>query len=299
MHAQPSPAANGGFAGARLVAGATDAIWRSPLTGTHRRWAARDDAEELLAMAIGASPDGAAGHAEPTAAQRRRFDALVDRRVAGEPMALLRGHVDFCGLTLIVRPGVFVPRPSSEMLAAEAIRRLRRRSDPVAIDVACGIGPVALAVAHTVGGARVVGVDISAAALTVARVNRRRLGIHNVEFRRGDLLSAVPRALREQVDVMTAHPPYVPRGEVRFLPREIRRHEPRHTLTDASADGLGMVRRLAQAAPSWLRRGGWLLIELSPDRARPAAAVLRGAGLDAVRVITEAGAPTRVVAGRV
>jgi release factor glutamine methyltransferase len=282
-----------------LLADATQAIWQSPMAATHRRWAAREDAEELLTLATGTEPGDANGAGERfSASQQRRFAALVDRRVAGEPMALLRGYVEFRGLRLVVRPGVFVPRPSSETLAARAIRRLQRRWRPTLVDVACGVGPVALAVAHAVPNARVVGVDISATALAVARINQQRLRIRNAEFHRGDLLSSVPRALRERVDVMTAHPPYVPRGDVRLLPKEITRHEPRHTLTDASTDGLGMVRRLADEAPAWLRRGGWLLIELSPDRAGPAAAELRTVGLADVRILHEVGTPTRIVAAR-
>lgn len=296
-----SPSPNPELTRARLLADATQAIWRSPLTGEHRRWAAHDDAEELLTVATGDERGSAngAGDERLSALQRRRFAALVDRRVAGEPMALLRGYVEFRGLRLMVRPGVFAPRPSSETLAARAIRRLHGRRMPALVDVACGVGPVALSVAHAVPHARVVGVDISAAAVAVARINKQRLGLRNVEFHCGDLLTPVPRALLGRVDVMTAHPPYVPRGDVRLLPKEISRHEPRHTLTDASADGLGMVRRLADEASVWLRRGGWLLIELSPDRARLAGGELRMAGLAGVRIISERGTPTRIVTGRV
>lgn len=283
----------------QLVRAAAEEIWRSRFTGIERQWGARADAAELLSMATGAPPRGAGGAAGPlTKAQRKRFDSLVARRISGEPMALLCGHVDFCGLRLDVRPGVFVPRPSSETLAGEAVRRLRRRSAPVAVDVACGIGPVALAIAHAVPGARVVGVDISKAALAVAKANRDRLGIRNARFRRGDLLDPVPRRLRRCVDVLTLHPPYVPRAEVRLLPREVTDHEPRHTLTDASADGLGLVRRLAGEALAWLRPGGWVLVELSPDRTRGAMAALRAGGLDGVRVITDRRTLTRVVVGR-
>jgi len=101
------------------------------------------------------------------------------------------------------------------------------------------------------------------------------------------------------VDVITLHPPYVARDELRELPEEIRRFEPVHTLTDRSADGLGLVGRTASEGPRWLKPGGWLLVEVSPDRARSAASVLRRNGFGEVRSTMDRGFKvTRVLVGR-
>ena len=98
---------------------------------------------------------------------------------------------------------------------------------------------------------------------------------------------------------MTLHPPYVARGEMRELPQEIRRFEPVHTLTDRSRDGLGLIGRATAGAPGWLKSGGWLLIEVSPDRARGTATVMRRAGFTDVRSTVDRGFKvTRVLVGR-
>lgn len=254
---------------------------------------ARADAVELLDLAT----DGTGSDRVPTKEERKKFKALLKRRLDGEPMALIIGYVDFMGLRFNVRPGVFAPRQSSTITSMLAISRLRRRATPVAIDVATGAGPIAIAVARAVPKARVYGTDIAADAIKQSRENARANGIRNVHFRRSDVLSGLPRELKGNVDVITSHPPYVPVDEVVDLPVEVSAFEPEHTLTDQSDDGLGIVRQLARESAEWLRPGGWLLIELSPDRARPAAAALRR-HLSSVRTLGERGDVTRVVSGR-
>ena len=277
-----------------LVAGAAVQIMRSPATGSERHADAQADAVELLDIAT----DGASADRAPTSDERAVFDDLLERRLRGEPMALLRGYVDFMGMELAVEPGVFAPRTSSEALVKAAVNRLKGRRTPTAVDVATGAGPVALGIGRAVPRARVVGTDISADALRIARGNARRVQVPNVSFRRGDLLSGLPRGLRGAVDVITCHPPYVPLAEVDTLPAEISRYEPSHTLTDGSDDGMGMVRLLAESAPIWLRPGGWLLVEVSPDRGRLAMAAFRR-HLVEVATLGDRRDYTRVVAGQV
>lgn len=256
----------------------------------------RIEAEDLLAFVLGGE-EPAPDRVVPPAAGRR-FERLVARRARGEPLAYLKGFTLFRGLEVRVRPGVFVPRDSSEFLALQAVRRLRGRRRPVAVDLATGAGPVALAVANEVRGAEVYGTDLSREAVTVARANARRLGLR-ATFLRGDLYGPLPRRLAGRVDVVTLHPPYVARGELRDLPLEIRRFEPVHTLTDRSPDGLGLVERAVAEGWSWLEPGGWILIEVSPDRARSVATVMRRAGLRDVRSTVDRGFKvTRVVVGR-
>jgi len=236
--------------------------------------------------------------AEVSAAQRRRFQVMVDRRAAGEPVQLIKGYALFRGLEILSRPGVFVPRDSTEFLAEQAIRRLRRRRRPVAVDLATGGGTVALAIADEVRGVRVFGTDISREAIRVARRNAERLRLRGT-FLVGDLFGALPSRLHGRVDVITLHPPYVARGELRELPEEIRRFEPVHTLSDRSVDGLGLVGRTAAEAETWLKPGGWLLVEVSPDRARAVAGVLRRNGFADVRSTVDQGFKvTRVLVAR-
>jgi release factor glutamine methyltransferase len=144
----------------------------------------------------------------------------------------------------------------------------------------------------------VYGADLSEEAVRLARRNARRLGVR-ARFVSGDLFDPLPRSLRGSVDVITIHPPYVAVGELDDLPDEIRAWEPEHTLTDRSADGLGIVGRTVREAPAWLRPTGWLLMETDPDRARGVATVMRRGGFRNVRS-TKGGElqVTRVVVGR-
>ena len=281
-----------------LLDRATDAIRGSSAVSLWRPSDARAQAEELLEEVLG----HAVGPEDLSAAlpgkRRRRFEAWVERRVAGEPVALIIGRTEFMGMQLSVRKGVFVPRNSSELMASMAIARLRPRKAPVHVDLATGTGPVALAVARAVPKASVIGLDIAPLPLEVARDNACRLGIGNVRFLESDLLGGLAPELSAGVDAFTIHPPYVARKVVRTLPREIRDFEPKESLTDRSDDGLGLVRRLAEEGPAWLRPGGWVLVEVSPNLSRAVATILRGGGLSEARSHRDALGATRVVAGR-
>jgi release factor glutamine methyltransferase len=261
---------------------------------------ARWDAEVLLAHVLEVEPtDAHLPEYQVSKSQRRQFKDLVERRLTGEPVNYITGHFTFCGLRLMVRPGVFSPRASSELVVEHAVRRLRRRRGRrVAVDVATGSGAMALAIGAQVRGSEVWAVDISPKAVKLGKANAQQLGLGNVVFAISDMLLALPSNLRGEVDVFTIHPPYVARKEVRTLPVEIRRFEPRSTLTDGSEDGLGLVRRLAEDAPSWLRPGGYVLVEIAPYLARATATVLRRAGLREVRSNRDSLGVTRVVAGR-
>jgi len=262
----------------------------------------RREAAALLSFALGdregveelSDPDRIIG---PRARERYRW--LIRRRAGGEPMAHILGWTVFRGLRLSVRPGAFVPRQSSELLASRAVNRLRARTRPVAVDLATGIGPVALAVADAVPAAEVHGTDISEDAVRQARANARSLGLSNAAFHRGDLFAPLPASLREGVDLITVHPPYVPRREVGDLPIEVRGFEPEDTLTDFSPDGMGLLERAAAQAPEWLRPGGWLLVEVSPDRARSVRGRLIRSGYRDVRSTRGWPDITRVVVGKV
>jgi len=259
----------------------------------------RYDAEELMSEVLGRKLTATVLTRALSAEDGRRYAAMVARRVNGEPIPRIMGHYTFRGLDLLVRDGVFVPRASSELLAVEAVKAMRwRRGKRVAVDVATGAGPVALAVANEVRNAEVWGIDISEEATVLGRDNARRLGLANAHFRTGDMLAALPRRLRGQIDLFTIHPPYVLHNELNTLPREIREFEPLQSLTDNSDDGLGLVRRLANDAHAWLKPGGVLLVEIGTYLSRRTQAALRAAQLVDVGWVKDALGVTRVVSGR-
>ena len=259
----------------------------------------RYDAEELMSEVLGRKLTASLLERTLDGTSKKRYAAMVARRVKGEPIPRIKGHYEFRGLDLLIRDNVFVPRASSELLAKEAIRALRRhRGKRVAVDVATGAGPVALAVANEVRDSDVWGVDISTDAAAVGKDNARRLRLDNAHFRAGDLLDALPRRLRGTIGVFTIHPPYVLRRDLKELPREIREFEPIVSLTDGSDDGLGLVRRLATEAHEWLKPGGVLLVEVGTYLSRRTQATLRAAGLVDVTWTKDDLGVTRVVSGR-
>lgn len=259
----------------------------------------RYDAEELMSEVLGRRLTPALLERVLDTTSRQRYTAMVARRVDGEPIPRIMGHYRFRELDLLVKEGVFVPRASSELLAAEAVKAMRwRRGRRVAVDVATGAGPVALAVANEVRNADVWGIDISAEATALGTHNARRLELRNIRFRSGDMLDALPRRLRGEIDLFTIHPPYVLRRELKTLPREIREFEPLQALTDNSDDGLGLVRRLAADAHAWLKPGGVLLVEVGTYLSRRTQSVLRSAHLVDVAWVKDLLGVTRVVSGR-
>jgi release factor glutamine methyltransferase len=281
-----------------LVRDAERRLKRSPAIDHWPADRERREAEALVAFVLGVEAEDLDPRDPVDARRARRFATLVRRRSGGEPMSHILGWTEFRGLRLRVRPGAFVPRQSSEFTVEQAVRRLRRRHRPVAVDLATGIGPIALATAAAAPGARVFGTDISTNALRQARANARALGLWNVTFRRGDLFGGVPRSMRGAVDVVTLHAPYVPRHEVRDLPLEIRGFEPEHTLTDFTDHGLSLLERASAEAGAWLRPGGWVLVEVSPDFARRVRGLLVRAGYRDVRSTKGWPEVSRVLVGR-
>jgi len=250
---------------------------------------------ELLEFALGRP-----SHDDETipAHTLRRFDALLARRLAGEPIAYLTGSVEFCGLPLTVGPGAFIPRPASEFTVDQIVRRLRKRSRPIYVDAGTGVGPLPLAVAKALPHAETYGLDISTRAIRLARRNARKLGIRNSRFLTGDLFAPLPRRLEGAVDLISANPPYVARGEMWLVRYEARAFEPKDTLTDFSKDGMGLISRMVAGSMRWLRPGGWLLIEISPHRSRPVWNLMRRSGFTGVRSKPDPGDIVRVVLGR-
>jgi release factor glutamine methyltransferase len=207
------------------------------------------------------------------AAGPAELEALVTRRVAGEPLEQVLGWASFCGLRIALEPGVFVPRRRTEFLAREAIARTRPGA--VVLDLCCGSGALGAAIAAAVPDVVLHAADVEPAAVRCARSNLPGAAVHE-----GDLFDALPPELRGRVGVLVANVPYVPAGEVALMPPEARDHEPRRAL-DGGADGLDVLRRVAAGARGWLAPGGRLLSEVSERQAQVAVGVLTAAGLEA------------------
>ena len=227
---------------------------------------------------------------------------MVDRRVAGLPLEQVLGWAEFCGLRITVAPGVFVPRRRTEFLVRQAAllargddppRESMARPDAVIVDLCCGAGAIGAALAAAVDRAEVHAADIDPAAVQCARRNVPGPWGHVYQ---GDLYEPLPGGLRGRVALLVANVPYVPTGEIGFLPPEARAHEPLVAL-DGGADGLDVLRRVAAGAPEWLMPGGHLLIETSKRQAPSAQAAFAASGL-VTRVASAEDLGATVVVGR-
>jgi release factor glutamine methyltransferase len=202
-----------------------------------------------------------------------RFRELVRRRADGEPTAYLTGHKEFYGRPFQVDARVLVPRPETEGVLELALEALP--AGGAALDLCTGSGILGVCLALERPGAQVLATDLSADALAVARANAEALGAP-VTFAQGDLWEAVPPGARYQVIV--SNPPYVPRGELDTLSREVRR-EPRLAL-DGGPDGLDLLRRIVAGAPARLLPGGALVLEMHESHQEALPALCRDAGFE-------------------
>jgi release factor glutamine methyltransferase len=220
---------------------------------------ARRDAQLLLLRVLGrdrawlfAHPDGVLSEA-----QARQFDEWIERRSRHEPVQYIVGETEFYGLTLKVTPDVLIPRPETEHLVEAVLRRLSPGSVARIADVGTGSGAIAIALAHALPRAEVTGLDISVAALEVARQNAVRCEVNGrIRWLKSDLLAAVRG---ESFDAIVSNPPYVADAEI--LEPQVRLYEPREALF-AGPTGLEVYRRLIPEAGEALRPGGWLLLEI-------------------------------------
>lgn len=187
--------------------------------------------------------------------------ALVKRRAEREPLQHIVGSTSFCGLEMTVNRDVLVPRPETELLAEFAWKFLATLAPNPAtvLDFGTGSGCLAIAIANHAPTAVVHALDVSPAALVVARQNAARHGVtERISFHEGDGLAAVPGGLT--FHLIVSNPPYIPSAEIETLEPEVRDHDPRLAL-DGGADGLNFYRRLAEQAPGALRPGGRLMME--------------------------------------
>lgn len=219
----------------------------------------RRDSELLLLRVLGRDRAWLLTHADEaiTNAQRAQFESWIARRERHEPVQYIVGEQEFYGLAMRVTPDVLIPRPETEHLVEAALERVPRDAVVEIADVGTGSGAIAVALAYALPLARLTALDISPAALDVARENAHRHGVADrVRLLESDLLSAVRV---EHFFAVVANPPYVPEGEA--LEPQVRDYEP-HGALFAGPTGLNVYRRLIPEAWEALAPGGWLLMEM-------------------------------------
>lgn len=218
------------------------------------------------------------------------FDGMVNRRAAHEPLQYILGKAYFMGLEFMVSPDVLIPRFDTEILVEEALKHIN--ADMNVLDVCTGSGCIAISVAK-LSGAQTVAVDISEAALDMAKKNAAHNGTSNVTFIHSDMFSNV----EGQFDVILSNPPYIRSDEVLKLMPEVLVHEP-HLALDGHEDGLFFYGILAKESARFLKPSGMLIMEIGYDQAEEVSGLLENNNFTDIRVIRDLAGLDRVVCGR-
>ncbi|MCO5971593.1 peptide chain release factor N(5)-glutamine methyltransferase [Actinoallomurus soli] len=229
----------------------------------------RADAEELAAFVHGVKR--AELHTVPDAAFDARFWEGIARREAGEPLQHITGRAFFRYLELKVGPGVFVPRPETEVLAGWAIDTLHKMDvgDPLVVDLGTGSAAIALSIAQEVPRARVHGVEKDPKAYVHATRNVEDLDERGrVRLHLGDFADAL-REFDGAVDLVVSNPPYIPMSEWEYVPEDVRDFDPAAALWGGGDDGLDAIRVVERTARRLLRPGGWVAVEHSDLQGHP------------------------------
>lgn len=260
-----------------------------------RRSIGLEDAEHLLLHVAGRSHAWLYAHGDALieADLLERFHRLVQRRLAGEPVAYLTGRRGFWRLELDVSPDTLIPRPETELLVELALARIGVTVASRVADLGTGSGAIALAIAGERPNAHVLATDASAAALAVAQGNARRLGFHDVEFRRGDWWQPLQG---RSFDAILSNPPYIAeedshleQGDLRFEPA---------TALSSGPDGLDALRVITAGAGRHLNPEGWLLVEHGWDQGAAVRALFEDADLTEVRTVRDLSGHERVTLGQ-
>ncbi len=282
--------------------------WRSLLAGAEAALAAAGlaspsvDARRLVERASGLDGVALVVGLDESAPRRSvgHLDAMVARRVEGEPLQYVTGRWGFRHLDLLVDNRVLIPRPETELVVEVALGELRSTSGArpsLAVDLGTGSGAIALSLAVEVVTTSVWATDVSPAALAVARANLAGIGrpAARVRLVEGDWFAALPAELAGRIDLVVANPPYV--AEAEDLPAEVADWEPQAALV-AGPTGMEDLARIVAEAPAWLSPGGSLVLELAPHQARSMVAEARSVGFATVEVRPDLTGRDRVLVGR-
>jgi release factor glutamine methyltransferase len=236
-----------------------------------------------------------AGALEISEDSLKKIDAFAQRRADGEPMQYIIGHVEFYGLRINVGKGVLIPRPETELLVEEAIKRVESYELRVILDLCTGSGCIALALAKAFPNADVYGIDMSETAVKYASRNASENNIKNTRFIRGDLFEPVKQM---RFDCIISNPPYIKRIEISELQKEIRDHEPLEAL-DGGEDGLDFYRRILKDAPGFLNDNGIIILEIGYNQADEIEAIALKEGLKGIIFIKDYAGYKRIFIGRI
>lgn len=235
----------------------------------------RLDAEVMLAHVLGIKRTDLLflNDIELTDTQLKQFEAMVDQRMQRKPVSQIINRRDFWTHSLYVDGNVLTPRPETEGIVERTLHLFPKNSKISVLDIGTGSGCIIAALADEMPNARFTAVDISPAALEVAKKNLE-FAHNRVSLLQGNLFDA----LEESYDLIVSNPPYIPDNDIKTLPPEVRNYEPVQALS-GGADGLAIIGQIAEDAPRCLSRGGWLIMEIGFNQAVAVKGILEKVGV--------------------
>ena len=260
---------------------------------------ARLDAEVLLAFCLGCDRLEFLKNPAMTIGkkQQSKFSKLLARRLRWEPVAYITGRKNFWTFSLNVNKDVLIPRPDTEIIVEETIAVCRDidSTEINILDVGTGSGAIALALVQEISRGNVTATDISTSALALARENARLLKLEDkIDFRQGDLFEP----LEEVFDIIVSNPPYISEEEYKELPNGVKDYEPQIALL-AGKNGLEFYEKLIDQAPGYLKKNGWLLLEIGAKQKKEVCTLMEDAGrYDSVTMRRDYAGLPRVVRAR-
>jgi release factor glutamine methyltransferase len=199
--------------------------------------------------------------------QEKEYFKLINKRLSGFPLQYILGYQNFWSLKFQVGPGVFIPRPETELLIEKAIELFSKEDKIIIVDIGTGCGNIAISLGKEYQNARVIGIEISKKALDYAIKNAKFHRVRNVEFLKGDLFSPLEKFnLYGKVDLIISNPPYVSEEEWINLDEVIKKYEPKKALVPGKT-GLEIIEKIVKESPRFLRKGGFLLLEIGDKQA--------------------------------
>ncbi len=246
--------------------------WSTDCFKDHHIENPRLNAELLLARSLNLSREQLYIRLNDQLKEKEAMERLIERRISGEPLQYILGHQEFWSIDFKVDPRVLIPRPETELLVEQALLILSGNPlgrTPYVLEIGTGSGAVAISLAKEVGDLFLVATDISRDALLLAKENAKSGGVlHQVAFVKSDLFEPFPLfGGREPFDLILSNPPYITFSQIDELPKEVRDYEPIIAL-NGGEDGLDFYRRIIAQTPYYLRRGGWLLLEVGQGQSR-------------------------------
>jgi release factor glutamine methyltransferase len=274
--------------------------WSTDFLRDHRIENPRLNAELILAHSLHLNREKVYIHLQHPLDEKEKeeLERLIRRRISGEPLQYILGNQEFWSIDFKVDPRVLIPRPETELLVEQAFLILSEtyfQRRPYVLEIGTGSGALAISLAKEVKDIVLLASDISRDALILAKENAKSAGVlDQIEFVNGDLFGPV-RLFSETFDLILSNPPYITRSEIKKLAKEVKDYEPIVAL-DGGEDGLNFYRRISSQAHSYLRKGGWLLLEVGQGQGRKVTEMFeQGGHFNAPKLIKDFSGIERVV----